>query len=176
MLTPPSDQPHSGTALHVGSGHSSLPTWLAHYDEVRLDIDPGCKPDIVANMLDLGEIGPFDLVYCSHALEHLYPHDVPRALSEFKRVLRPGGALIAFVPDLEGISATEDVVYESPCGPITGLDMIYGKISYLAEAPYMAHHTGFVSETLARTLEEAGFQGVTAIRIPEHNLMGSGRA
>lgn len=164
------------TMLHVGSGHASLPTWFDHYDEVRLDIDPRCSPDIVASMLDMGEIGPFDAIYCSHALEHLYPHQVPVALAEFRRVLRPGGAMIAFVPDLEGVQATEDVVYESPCGPITGLDMIYGKISYLEESPFMAHHTGFVCSTLQKTLEAAGFSGVTVLRIPEHNLMGSGRS
>lgn len=165
-----------GTILHVGSGHAALPAWCDGLAEVRLDIDPNCKPDIVADMLDLGEIGPFDVLYCSHALEHLYPHDVPTALAEFRRVLNPGGALIVFVPDLEGVSATDEVVYESPCGPITGLDMIYGKASYLADAPYMAHHTGFVSSTLAKTLDAAGFHGVTVLRIPEFNLMGSGRA
>jgi ubiquinone/menaquinone biosynthesis C-methylase UbiE len=153
-----------------------LPAWCAHLGEVRLDIDPSCDPDIVAPMTAMGEIGPFDMVYCSHALEHLYPHDVAVALAEFRRVLTPGGVLVTFVPDLEGISATEDVVYESPCGPITGLDMIYGKISYLADAPYMAHHTGFVSETLGKTLEAAGFQRVTVLRASGFNLMGSGVA
>jgi ubiquinone/menaquinone biosynthesis C-methylase UbiE len=153
-----------------------LPDWFAHYDEVRLDIDPGCKPDIVASITALGDIGPFDAVYCSHTLEHLYPHELPVALAEFRRVLKPGGALVAFVPDLEGIEATEETVYESPCGPITGRDMIYGKISYLADSPHMAHHNGFVSATFAQAIEAAGYTGVTVLHIPEHNLMGSGRA
>lgn len=176
MLASGVRQERSGRVLHVGCGHTPLPTWLAHYDEVRLDIDPGCKPDIVADMMDLGAIGPFDALYCSNALEHLYPHDVPRALAEFLRVLRPGGALIVFVPDLEGVPADETVMYESPCGPITGLDMHYGKTDYLEAAPYMAHHTGFVSTTLAKTLSEAGVRDVTVLRIPEYNLMGSGLA
>lgn len=141
-----------------------------------MDIDPRCKPDIVASMTDMGEIGPYDALYCSHTLEHLYPHDVPVALAEFRRVLKPDGAMVLFVPDLEGVSATEEVVYESPCGPITGMDMIYGKASYLAESPFMAHHTGFVAETLEAALTAAGFTGVSVLRIPERNLMGSGRS
>lgn len=142
--------------------------------EVRLDIDPSCEPDICAGMTEMGDIGPFDALYCSHALEHLYPYDVPIALAEFRRVLKPGGALVVFVPDLEGVSATEDVVYESPCGPITGLDMIYGKGSYLEESPFMAHHSGFVSATLAKTLSDAGFRNVGVLRVPRYNLMGTG--
>jgi SAM-dependent methyltransferase len=164
------------TVLHVGCGNEPLPAWLSHFEEVRLDIDPDCQPAILAPMTDMGSIGPFDAVYCSHALEHLYPHDVPVALAEFRRVLKPGGAVVVFVPDLEDIKATEDVVYQSPCGPITGLDMIYGKNSYLKDSPFMAHHTGFVSSTLKTALETAGLSGVTVHRVPEFNLMGSGRS
>lgn len=144
--------------------------------ETRLDIDPSCKPDICAGMTDMGEIGPFDAVYCSHALEHLYPHDVPVALAEFKRVLAPGGVVVVFVPDLEGVPADETVMYESPCGPITGLDMYYGKISYLADAPFMAHHTGFVRQTLESALQAAGFSDVKVIRATGFNLMGAAKA
>ena len=102
------------SVLHVGCGHNPLPAWFAVFDEVRLDIDPSCEPDIIANMMSMGEIGPFDALYCSHALEHLYPHEVPVALAEFRRVLAPNSPVVVFVPDLEGISATDEPVYESP--------------------------------------------------------------
>jgi SAM-dependent methyltransferase len=175
VLTPDVEK-RSGRVLHVGSGHQALPTWLSHMAEVRLDIDPGCKPDVVAGMTDMGDIGQFDAVYCSHALEHLYPHDVPVALAEFRRVLSPGGVAVVFVPDLEGVPADETVMYESPCGPITGLDMYYGKVSYLADAPFMAHHTGFVSGTLGSALADAGFRDVKVVRAHGYNLMGVGKA
>ena len=166
MATPP-------RILHVGAGGSRLPAWLAG-EEVRLDINADCRPDIVASMLDMGDIGAFEGVYSSHCLEHVYPHEVPVALCEFLRVLRPGGAAVVIVPDLGDVRPTEDVVYESPAGPVTGLDMFYGYRPVLAAEPFMAHHTGFVAETLAAAMESAGFVRVQALRIAYFNLMGIG--
>jgi SAM-dependent methyltransferase len=83
-------------------------------------------PDIVASMDDMGDIGLYDAIYCSHALEHLFPWQTPLALSEFLRVLKPGGIAMIFVPDLEDVKPTNDILYESAGGPIAGLDMIYG--------------------------------------------------
>lgn len=145
------------TVLHVGCGRQPLPDWLDAYEEVRLDIDPSVEPDVCASMVELGEIGPFDAIYTTHTLEHLYPDEVPVALSEFRRVLKPGGFAVIVVPDLEGVQATEDVVYESPAGPITGLDMIYGMGRFVATSRYMAHHCGFVRDTLKQVIDAAGF-------------------
>ena len=159
--------------LHVGCGGERLPEWLSGCDEVRLDISPDNEPDIVASMTDMGEIGQFDGVFCSHALEHLHQHEVGIALSEFHRVLKPGGAAYIFVPDLEDVQPTEQVMYVSPAGPITGRDMYYGLASIIADFPYMAHKTGFVSATLAKALEAAGFEAHTR-RLPSYNLLGVG--
>lgn len=167
--------PRSGSVLHVGCGGEGLPPWLDGYTETRLDIDEQHKPDIVASMVDMGDIGPFDMVYCSHALEHLYPQDAPKALAEFHRVLKPGGGAVVLVPDLEGVSATEEVLFEAPCGPITGLDLLYGFRPLLAAMPHMAHHNAFTSETLAAALREAGFAAVDVKRMEWHNLLGAGR-
>lgn len=156
--------------LHAGCGIDRLPAWLEG-EEVRLDLEPAVKPDIVASFTDLGDIGEFDVVYCSHALEHLYPQDVSAALKEFRRVLKPGGKVVLFVPDLEDVKPTEDVLYVSPSGPITGLDMIYGFRPALRDFPHMAHHTGFTAQTMRYALEDAGFVGVVTQRLGSHNLM-----
>lgn len=165
----------SGSVLHVGCGHEPLPAWLAGSVETRLDIDPRCAPDIVASMTDMGEIGPFDLVFSSHSLEHLAPHDVPVALAEFRRVLKPGGGLVVFVPDLEGVAPTEELLFESSAGPIRGLDLYYGLRSALPDHPHMAHRCGFVSETLHAALDAAGFAEVAVKRLRDFNLMGAAR-
>ena len=45
----------------------------------------------------------FDHVICCHVLEHV---DDRKALEEIRRILRPGGTLVAMVPIIEGWSST----------------------------------------------------------------------
>ena len=160
--------------LHVGCGSDHLPDWLNKFEEVRLDINEACNPDIVASMIDMGDIGEYEAIFCQHALEHLFPHEVPIALSEFLRVLTPGGHAMVFVPDLEDVRPTDEVILQSPAGPITGLDMIYGFRKALAEHPHMAHKTGFVESTLRNAFQDAGFTQVHIQRLGNYNLLGIG--
>lgn len=155
--------------LHAGCGGAPLPDWMPGI-ETRLDIDPNMRPDIVASITDVGDIGPFEAVLCSHCVEHLHPREVHTALSEFHRVLRSGGVAIIIVPDLEGILPTDDVVYESPSGPVTGHDMYYGHKSCV-ENVFMQHHSGFIAPRLQKACEDAGFANVATIRDSGHNLI-----
>lgn len=159
--------------LHVGCGYEVLPDIFDDAVVTRLDLNPDCNPDIVASVLDLGDIGPFDAVYGSHMLEHLSESEVRTALGEFKRVLAPGGAVIMIVPNLDGILPTTDVVYESPAGPITGLDMIYGKRSFVDSIPFMQHKTGFIADSMQKVLGEF-FDQVEARALTKWNLIGVG--
>ena len=174
------DQPQGlRKLLHVGCG----PTTQANshpgfrdprrWQETRLDIDPDAKPDIVASMTDLSMIGDgqFDAIYSSHNLEHLYPHEVPTALAEFRRVLKPTGFALVAVPDLQRVgellaeNKLEDPAYMSPSGPICPVDMLYGFRKSLAEGNlFMAHRMGFTRKTLAQHFLRAGFAAVTAQR------------
>lgn len=168
--------------LHAGCGHETLPPYLGHCEEVRLDIDPAAKPDILADMACLpADLGPYDAVYTCHSLEHLYPYDVLPCLDGFRRVLKPGGVVIVLVPDLEGVLPTDEVLYTTLGGAaVTGLDMYYGLGAALREMPYMAHHCGFVRDTLKRVLESAGFKNVVVHRqsndIIFRSLVGIGEA
>ena len=161
--------------LNAGSGGSTtLPEAFADFEHVRLDISPDVGPDIVASMLDMGEIGRFDVVLCSHALEHLYPHEAVPALKEFWRVLKLQGHCIIFVPDLEGVQPNEVVLYHDQTGPISGLDLIYGHRRHMVTQPHMAHHNGFTKATLTEALLEAGFAKAECARQNGYNLMGVG--
>ncbi len=164
------------TVLSCGAGTQELDEWVQQgYKVVRLDIEPRTNPDILGSMTNLGEIGPYDAIFCCHALEHLYPHEVTWAMNEFFRVLKPGGQVVILVPDLEDVRPTEQALYRADCGPISGLHMYYGDPTQIPEFPHMAHHCGFVKETLAKVLTLGGFELVESKRLPNYNLLGCGR-
>jgi len=168
----------SKIVLNVGCGYPSsqglhrlfqTPEW----QELRLDIDPAVNPDILCSVTDMRPIltDSIDAIWSSHNLEHLHRHEVPIALGEFKRVLRPNGQLLMTLPDLQRIAelvasdGLEDEAYSSPAGPITPLDMIFGHTPSLARGnQHMAHKTGFTARTLGQLLVDAGFAGVALQR------------
>jgi len=142
--------------------------------EVRLDIDPQAQPDVVGTISDMSAVLPsrsFDAVWSSHSLEHLHNHEVPLALAEFRRVLRPDGFALITSPDLEAVAACllehgpDHVAYTSSMGPITPQDMLFGHARSIALGmPYMAHNTGFTCASLGQRLLEAGFPVILAKR------------
>lgn len=161
--------------LHIGCGTEPLPAWFGDsIDEVRVDIDPEVDPHFVRNMLNLHEIGTFDIIYSSHCLEHLYPYEVPKALTEFMRVLNDKGAVFIVVPDLEDVRPTTQKLVDCDMGPICGLDMYYGHHAVLESQPYMAHHCGFIASTLQDALDAAGFEKVQTQRLDNYNLCATG--
>jgi SAM-dependent methyltransferase len=168
------------TFLHVGCGmkrqtHTTRGLQATDWKECRLDIDPLVEPDIVGSMLDMVAIpdGSMDAIYSSHNIEHLYAHEVPLALAEFRRVLKPAGFAILTCPDLQAVAELiardklTEPAYTSPAGPIAPLDMLYGHRPALAAGNlYMAHRTGFTLKSLLATLRQAGFGSVIGARQP----------
>ncbi len=69
-----------------------------------------------------------------------------------------------YVPDLEDIKPTDDVIYESAAGPITGHDMYFGFAPYVADNPHMAHQSGFTEKRLTKVMEKSGFSKVIVKR------------
>ena len=165
--------------LHVGCGAADpakLPAAFfpqGLWSELRLDIDPQVGPDIVASITDMSVVasGSVDAVWSAHNLEHLRAHEVPLALAEFRRVLRPMGFALVTMPDLQQVAALvaegnlDGTAYISALGPIAALDMLYGfRPSVAGGNDFMGHKTGFTAGTLAQHLTAAGFAQVQVQR------------
>ncbi|MCK5729000.1 MAG: methyltransferase domain-containing protein [Methylococcales bacterium] len=169
--------------LHVGCGHKTLkqlpPFFHENWDEVRLDLNPETKPDIVGSVVDLSAIDnqSMDTIYSSHNLEHLYSHEVAPALKEFARVLKPTGFTVITLPDLQRVAQLVvddqlmEVAYQSGLGPVSAIDMVYGhRASVESGNHFMPHKTGFTQKSLADALINANFQEVRVIRGNHYDL------
>jgi hypothetical protein len=157
--------------LNVGgySKQIALPSIYDGWDHVLLDIDPKCNPDVLCDARDLTTrpAGEFDAIYCSHNLEHYYRHDVPKVLAGFLHVLKEDGFVQIRVPDLAELMKTvvdrgidvSDVLYQSPAGPITVLDVLYGYGTEIENSgsDFFAHKTGFTEKSLIEALKQARF-------------------
>lgn len=130
---------------------------------MRVDLDPSVRPDVVASLTDLKGVaaGSVDAVFSSHNLEHVYAHEVPVALGEFRRVLKESGFALVTTPDLEAVArevakgGLERKLYDSPSGPIMALDVIFGHGASIRTSPFMAHRTGFSKKTLLTAMARA---------------------
>lgn len=150
--------------LHIG-GKEIKEGWTL------LNIQPSPGVDIVGNCTDLSMIpdGTVDEAYGAHVLEHLdYAKELPQALSEVRRVLKPGGLFGISVPDL-GI-----------LGPLMGdpsltvddhyliMRMIFGGQSDADDF----HKVGLTEDILTELLARAGFSA--AQRVTTHGLFNDG--
>lgn len=165
------------TMLNLGSGPRSAVQKTEEFKaagwvEVRVDIDPACKPDLVSSIIDLGAVpsGSIDLVFSSHAIEHLADHEVGPAFDEAFRVLRPNGIALITCPDIKLVAQAviehdlDVVIYDSPSGPITALDALYGHRPSIARGmDYMQHRTGFSAQSIGRRLLSHGFAEIRVV-------------
>ena len=159
------------TFLNVGCGPKSE-SKIRGFDnddwkEIRLDIDEGVNPDIVGTLTDmkLVETASVDAVHSAYNIDHIYPHEVPIALAEFYRVLKEDGIVYIRCPDIQLISEAVindqllEALYESPAGPISPIDIIYGNRQEIVEGnEYMAKKCGFTYSVLNKAFSDAGFK------------------
>ncbi len=164
--------------LHVGCGESrkdaTTPVFAGEdWREIRLDINPDVRPDILGSMTDMTAVADHsvDAIFSSHNLEHLYVHEVPAALREFKRVLQPMGFVVLTCPDLQGICSLVaegkllEPAYQSASGPISPLDVLYGHRAALAKGQlHMAHRCGFTRHVLLGVFRQHGFAQVVVMQ------------
>ncbi len=159
------------TLLNVGgnSKHIQLPEVYSGWKKVLLDIDSSIQPDICCDARNLLSLTPgeYDVVYCSHNLEHYYPHESPMVLQGFRHVINSKGAIDIHVPDLGQLMKIvinndmdiNDFLYQSAAGPITVHDVLFGYGVEIEKSgnDFFAHKTGFTVKSLEKLLKENGF-------------------
>ena len=91
-----------------------------------------------------------ELIETYHVIEHLPRHDLPKALTEWYRLLIHEGKLIIECPDFD------EAVKEYIGGNEKRLDNIFG----LQRFPGDTHIFGYNFERLKQLVEEAGFRDI----------------
>jgi SAM-dependent methyltransferase len=135
------------TPLRLDIGGAAVPYAADEYTTVDLYGDP----DVLADACDL----PFsdnsvDAIWASHVLEHLRTSDIPRALAEWFRVMKPHARAIIRVPNFDYVAKYW----------LTGPDrgwaeaMVFG----LQTGDGEFHKAAFTAGTIKADVEAAGFE------------------
>ncbi|MEO5363837.1 MAG: class I SAM-dependent methyltransferase [Magnetococcus sp. DMHC-8] len=168
----PPDGPKKVLNVGGNSKEIPLPPHFQAWEHVLLDIDATGHPDILCDARTLTDLPPcqFDAVYCSHNLEHYYPHDAARVVQGFMHILKEDGFAHLRVPDLGQVMQIvvnsgldiDDTLYQSPMGPITVRDVIYGYNKQIEQSgvDFFAHRTGFTAQSLRNLVGRQGFPHV----------------
>lgn len=139
--------------LHLGCGDTYVPGM------VNIDGNFRRKKEL---WLDLRNGLPFKsntalFVYCCHTIEHLYPSDAIRILSEVRRVLKPGSCARIAVPSFEHILQIMDRKARS-IWPASFESAEAQAVNYLFCDGQ--HKYGYSSEILQNFSAEAGFTDI----------------
>ena len=132
--------------LNVGSGQRRFET-TGDVQWINIDtqnVPPDRVPDLVGDGADLPYSNDYaDFVVLHHVIEHGHCNDGEGMVREAHRVLKPGGSLLVFVPNMRALA----------------IEWLNGKLStqlYLTNVygAYMgedadSHHWGFDPESLA---------------------------
>ena len=133
--------------------------WTRNFGKDWVHIDAGDYPHLDYKQ-DVGEALPFEnntvsLIYASHIIEYFDREKIIDVLSEWRRVIMPGGTIRLAVPDFESMSK----LYCAGKYPLKNfLGPLYGKMQMGEETIY--HKTTYDFESLKKILEGLGFVNV----------------
>ena len=148
------------TAYNLGCGKKKWDGWInvdLHSDIADLKCD--------LRKLEI-ESDSADAVAAIHVLEHFYEWEVADLLTEWKRVLKPGGKMILELPCMDKVFAyvTNCVINKEPLQPFMTLLALYGDPKH--KSIPMTHKWGWFQRPLQDMLESVG---MTEIKFCEPN-------
>lgn len=117
---------------------------------VNIDLNADYVPDLVADATKLPySNATVDEIYAGHLLEHIPQHVY--VLSEWWRVLRPGGVLTVTVPDLE---LSLELYRKGEMDRYFLNQVAFGGAD---ESPLQKHHRVYTGRVLYEEMQAAGF-------------------
>jgi ubiquinone/menaquinone biosynthesis C-methylase UbiE len=138
----------TGVKIHLGCGERYFPGWV-HVD-VRLF-------EHVDHVCDIRSLpfpdGHADLLYACQVLEYFDREEAVDVLTEWKRVLRPGGVLRLSVPDFAVLVKLYGLGL--PIKWILGT--LFGRIAGPEPGSHLYHHTTYDEPSARQLLEQVGF-------------------
>lgn len=139
--------------LHLGCGPNRLPgyvnmdLWITDATDVIGNIEKLPWPDESAAAIE-----------CHHVIEHISHRKIEAALSEWRRVLIPGGSLAVETPHFD------EAIQQYLQGNEERLLSIFGRQRRLGDA----HLYGYNPERLTRLLEKSGFSDIRRTEPQSH--------
>ncbi|MDO8493083.1 MAG: methyltransferase domain-containing protein [bacterium] len=133
--------------IHLGCGPANDPRWI-NIDLLRL---PHIHHIQSITRLDNFPDNTADLIYASHAFEHVSHRELLDVLIEWCRVLKSGGVLRLSVPDLDRlihIYNSENKEIQSIVQPLMGTQ----------DYQYNFHYSVFNKKYLTELFKKAGFK------------------
>lgn len=136
--------------LSIGCGKCYLPPsegWT------NLDLFDSVQADVYADMAALPfDKNTFDILYCSHCLEHTHRRTVLSTLSHWRDIIKPGGTIRLAVPNFAAC-----VEWYSETGDLPSLiGLMFGGQTH----PKNSHSIIFDEKTLTDALTKVGFVDV----------------
>ena len=140
-----------GLYLNVGSGQRPF-----HKPFINVDVQAKWNPDIVASgdSLPMLKDESVEMVVLHHVLEHFGCGEADGLLKECRRVLRPGGSLLVFVPNM---AALMDMWQEYRITDQVYMTNVYG--AYMGDEADR-HKWGYTFATLSRLLTNHGYRPI----------------
>lgn len=127
---------------------------------VNVDLRPEVA-DVVADVrsLSLWADESVDEIHADDVLEHFPAAQTQAILREWRRVLVPGGTLTIRCPNLHALALSIVKAGNERRWPAVScyIRNVYGGHRWGEDGALDAHHTGWVPETLATELAQAGF-------------------
>lgn len=149
-------------AYNLGSGAVHWNKWI--------------NVDLYSNAADLKcdlrkleiETDSADAVAAIHVLEHFYEWEAFDLLTEWKRILKPGGKMIIELPCMDKVFGyvSRCVKDKSPMNFFMTLHAMYGDPKHKNEA--MCHKWGYFQKPLIELLERVGMRNITVCKARYH--------